>query len=606
MIYRLMLVFAAFAGVAITFTFSSCQEDATTLGVGVIDQSPLRTDIEAFDVFVRNKGIDAVQTNKLPLYQLGNYVDPIYGRTEARITTQVGLAGGSGNPTFGALSQDEEDNANSDGDDLTAPENERVTEVLLYIPFLQNPAGDRDGDGVIDDLDVDPDDPNSDSDGDNVSDNQERITGTDPLNPDTDGDGILDDEDLEVIANTFPRQVDIDSIYGNREVPFNLKVETLTFFLRDLDPDTGFLEAQEYFSTQQFSPGFVGDVLFEGEVNITTEETLFFNEDDPDTEDIDESLEVDQRFQPGILVPLDVDFFQQNIIDNEGKSPLLSQDNFTDFFRGIHLSVSEDIMMLLDLTQGNITINFEYDGFDEEEPAVVEGSYVLTLLTGGGTLPILGNAVNTLNNDPLPPAIANELDTGENASRIYLKGGSGIYAEVELFEPNNQENVINQIKQNRWIINEANLVFYVDREALDAAGITDEVPRLNLYNAETNAVLYNINFGSEPSLIGRIDSNYGGLLEEEDDKGVKYTVRITNYINDIIVRDSVNATLGLAVTADITNPTTFDAMLDNTMEEDLPISATITPLSTILFGSNLPESDDRRLRLEIFYTETEE
>ena len=605
MIYRLKVVVAAFAVVVMMFSFSSCEEDTTTLGVGVIDQSPLRTDVEAFDVFVRNKGIDAVQTNKLPLYQLGNFVDPIYGRTEARITTQVGLQGSLGNPTFGALSQEEEDTADSDGDDQTVPENERVTEVLLYIPFLQNPAGDRDGDGVVNDFDVDPDDPNSDSDGDNVSDNQERITGTDPLNPDTDGDGELDDVDLEIIANTFPNQVDIDSIYGNRDVPFNLKVERSTFFLRDLDPNTGFLEAQEYYSNQQFSPAFVSDVLFEGEVTITTEETLIFREDDPDTEDIDESLEVDQRFQPGILVPLDVDFFQQNIIDNEGESPLLSQANFSDFFRGIHLSVSDDLLILLDLTQGNITINFEYDGFEEEEPAVIEDSYVLTLLAGGGTQPITGNAVNTLNNDALPPSITSEIDTGENPSRIYLKGGSGIYAEVELFEPNNQENVINQIKQNRWIINEANLVFYVDREALDAAGVTDEVPRLNLYNAETNAVLWNVNFSGEPTLVQRIDNNYGGLLEDEGDKGIKYTIRITNYINDIIVRDSVNATLGLAVTADITDATSFGAMLDNTMEEDLPITATISPLGTILFGSNLPESDERRLRLEIFYTETD-
>ena len=94
-------------------------------------------------------------------------------------------------------------------------------------------------------------------------------------------------------------------------------------------------------------------------------------------------------------------------------------------------------------------------------------------------------------------------------------------------------------------------------------------------------------------------------MEEENDKGVKYTIRITNYINDIIVRDSVNATLGLAVTADITDPSASGAMLDSAMEEDLPVTATITPLSTILFGSNLPESDERKLRLEIFYTETD-
>ena len=605
MLNRFRSKFSALAGLAVILFAISCEEDPTTIGVGVINESPLRTDAQAFDVFVFNRNIDAVQTNKLPVYQLGNFVDPVYGRTEARITTQVGLEGGLGNPTFGVLSQEEEDVADTDGDDNTIPENERVTEVFFYIPFLQSPGGDIDFDGVINDLDVDPEDPNSDSDGDNVSDNDERISGTDPLNDDTDGDGILDDVDLEIVANIFPRQVDLDSIYGPRDIPFNFKLERSTFFLRDLDPDSGFLEAQEYFSSQQFSPDFVDQVFFEGPVTIETEETIIFMEDDPDTED-DESLIIDQRLQPGIRVPIDIDFFQQNIIDNEGKSPLLSAANFVEFFRGVHLSVSDDILLVLDVTQGNITINYEYDAIDEEGEMVVEKeSYVLTLITGGDTVPINGNAVNTFNNDNYPPEIANELDTDNNASRIYLKGGSGTYAEVQLFEPNNGETIINQIKANNWIINEANLVFHVDRDALDAAGITDEPPRIYLYNAETNRQLYDITLGTESTVVGRIDGSYGGFLEEENDQGVKYTVRITNYINDIIVRDSVNATLGLAVTADITNIEARAAMLDSGSEDDLSLGATMTPLSTVLIGSEVPESDDRKLRLEIFFTETD-
>ncbi len=604
MIYKLKSVFPALAGIILIMVMTSCEEDTTTIGVGVINESPLRTDMEVYDVFAYNKGIDAVQTNKLPLYQLGNFVDPVYGRTEARITTQVGLAGRSGNPQFGALSQEDEDAADSDGDDSTVPENERVTEVFLYIPYLQNTASDRDADGVIDSLDADPEDSNSDSDGDGLTDNEERQLGLNPLDPDTDGDGENDAEDPSTISNAFPVRVELDSIYGDRSVPYNLKVERSTFFLRDLDPNAGFLEAQEYFSNQQFSPGFVSDVLFEGPVTITDEETLIFNEDDPDTED-DESLTVDERFQPGIRVPLDVDFFQQNLIDKEGESELLSQANFIDFFRGIHLSISDDLLLILNLTQGNITVYYEYDAVDEEgEINTLESEYQISLLSGGGNQPILGNAVNTFNNDVLPPSISDQLDTDDNASRIYLKGGSGTYAEVQLFEPNNAETIINQIKQNNWIINEANLVFYVDRETLDAANVTDEAPRIYLYNAETNREIYNVVIGNEPTLIGRIDSNYGGFLEKEDGKGVKYTVRITNYINDIIVRDSVNATLGLAVTADITNPISLGAMLDNTSEEDLPVATTMTPLSTVLFGSNVPDNEDRKLKLEIFYTET--
>ncbi len=583
----------------------SCQEDGTTLGVGLIDETPFRTDIQEFDVFAHNKGIMSVQTNKLPLYQLGIYVDSIYGRTEASITTQVGLAGGVGNPTFGIFSQDTEDSSGSDGQENTTEENERITEVFLYIPFLQNPSGDRDGDGVPDDIDVDADDPNSDYDGDGVSDNQERLNGTDPLNEDTDGDGILDGDDDNTATNVFPVTRDLDSIYGDRTVPFNLKVERSTFFLRDLDPNAGFLENQEYYSSAQFSPEFVAEVLFDGSVEISTEETLIFKEDDPDTEDVDESLEIEQRIQPGIRVALDNTFFQENILDNEGKSQLLSQANFTDFFRGIHLSVSSDIYFLLDLTQGNIRIDYEYDALDEGSTVTRSGNYILTLLTGGGNQPIGGNAVNTLNNDALPPEIANALDIDVNASSIYLKGGSGTFAEVELFEPNNGESIINEIKANNWIINEANIIFYVDRDVLDAAGISVEPPRIYLYNADSNTALYDITQGNETSLIGRIDSNFGGGLETENDKGIRYKVKITNYINDIIVRDSANATLGLAVTADIGNPINIDAMLDDTTEKELPVANTMTPLSTVLVGSNVPDLDERKLKLQIFYTETQ-
>ncbi len=600
---KALLLTAGLLGVTI-----SCEEDPTTIGVGVIGENPLETGSETFDVFAYNRGVTSVETNKLPLYQLGTFNDPVYGRTEARITSQIGLSGGIGNPTFGRYSQLVEDESSADDDEATIPENEQVTGVFLNLPFLQNPAGDRDGDGVSDEFDIDPIDPNSDTDGDGVTDNQERLNGTDPLNQDTDGDGILDDEDTETVQNTFPRQFDLDSIYGNRDASFNLRVERSTFFLRDLDPDSGFLEAQEYFSSQQFSPGFVDEVLFDGEVTISAIETVVFNEDDPETEEIDESLQVGERIPPGIRVPLNIDFFQQNVIDKEGDSELLSRSNFNTFIRGIHLAITpltEDILILFDLTQASISVEYEFDEIEEGVLVRSKDDYDFTLLSGGGVQPIQGNAVNTFNNDAYPPEIDGALDTGQNASRIYLKGGSGTLAEIELFEPNNGETIINQIKSNNWIINEANLVFFVDQEALEAVGGTEEPPRLYLYNAENNAVLYDINLITASTLQGRIDANFGGSLEESDGKGVQYKFLLTDYINDIIVRDSTNATLGLAVTSDITDTSASNAMLNTGSEGDVPQASTISPLGTILIGSDVPETDDRRLRLEIIFTATD-
>ena len=236
---------------SVLFLFNvSCDEEITTIGRGVIGEDPFFTDRALFDVFAYNRNIKAVETNKLPIYQIGVYNDPLYGKTAAGINSQIGLQNGAGNPTFGIYSQRVEDNSANDGNSNTLDENETVKEVLLYIPYLQNPNGDADLDGVPDNLDADPNDPNSDSDGDGLADNEERALGTNPLSDDTDNDGIKDIDDPETIINQFPRRVDLDSIYGNRDAPFNLKVERSTFFLRDLDPDLGFLESQEYYSSQ--------------------------------------------------------------------------------------------------------------------------------------------------------------------------------------------------------------------------------------------------------------------------------------------------------------------------------------------------------------------
>jgi len=600
------LVYAAIAVLILMFSAVSCEEDLTTIGEGALGGDPFNTSKAVYDVYVFNKKINAVETNKLPIYQIGKYSDQLYGDTEASITSQLRLQGGVGNPVFGLFSQQREDNSLTDPEETAIEENETVKEVILYIPYLQNPNGDRDLDGVADTFDADPEDPNSDSDGDGLTDNDERILGTNPLDVDTDGDGIEDSEDTEYAVNSFPRKVDLDSIYGNREDPFNFKVERSTYFLRDLDPDAGFLESQEYYSTQEFSPDFVSDILYDGQVTISDEETLVSPEDDPNTE-ADESLNEPIRIQPGIQVALDPAFFQENILDREGQTELLSQANFSDFLRGLHLSVTpitDDILLILDITDATITITYDYDKQEDEEIVKEEAEYELTLISRDLTFgTIIGNAVNTLINAPFSSEITNDLDTGENADRIYLKGGSGSFAEIQLFEENNGEDILNEIKTRNWIINEANLIFYVDREVLDMGGIVNEPPALYLFNTETNAPLYDLSVASDPDIRTRININYGGSLEKENNKGIKYKMKITNHINDLIIRDSTNVTLGLSVTADLATINSKNAVLEMT-EEDLPVAATITPLSTVLFGNNVPiEEEDMKLELEIFYTE---
>ena len=607
----------------------SCEEELDTLGDGVIEDNPFFAGQEEFDVFAFNKAINAIQTNQLPLYQLGVFDDPIYGRTEARITTQVQLA--SVNPIFGNFTQITEDNPDPDQENQIQ-ENETVTSVFLYIPYQTNQV-DTDFDGVDDFLDIDPLNSDSDSDGDGVSDRDEDTNNTDPLNPDTDGDGIGDAEDDLTLGDRFPQRFNLDSIYDSRNVnlmltensnaTFNLKVFRSNFLLRDLDPNSNFQEAQEYFSTQRFAPDFVDpSPLFDGNVTISDQQIQFIvEEDDPETEDIDEAGTISRTLPPGIRVPLDPVFFQE-ILDKEGGEDLLSNTNFTNFFRGLHLQLEplegEQLLLLLNLAtaageNASIEINYNFNVLntsDETGTSVVteEDTFTMNLLTGGGVTPIIGNAVNTLINDEYPPAIADALDNGENASRIFLKGSAGSFAEIQLFGEDDEtaNQVIEEIRSNNWIINEVNLTLHVDEGFLNTAGQVIQPPRLYLYNFSDNSVIFsfaNENFASD-TRFGRF-LDYDGFLNTSNDEGLTYTFRITDHINNIIIREEENVPLGLTMTPDIRIAVAQSAMLEDG-EREIPVASNIMPLGTVLFGSNVSEENqNQRLRLQIFFTETD-
>lgn len=610
----------AIAGILLVVGFmSSCEQDLTTIGEGVIGGEPFATNKQTFDVFAFNKKIEAVQTNQLPIYQLGVYNDPVYGKTEASITSQVQLS--IYNPSFGDYKQSDE----LSGENSAIIENERVDSVYIYIPFLNNQI-DTDIDGVVDDLDDEPNDATNDTDGDGIPNNEEVANNTNPNNEDTDNDGIKDGDDDATLGDRFPKTFKLDSIYYNNEKideslkltppyigkEFNFKVERSTFFLRDLDPDSNFQESQEYFSTQEFSPDFTDEVFFDGKVSISNQEIVFLETvDDPDT-DTDEKGSISSRLAPGIYVKLNEvakTFFQENFLNKEGSADLLTSANFKEFFRGIHLStstVNEDIMMLLDMTGAQINVYYTYDdNVVDAEPIPIQKVISLNLISQLGTAAISVNAVNTFVNEDYPAGISNSLDTGENTDKIYLKGGAGSYAEIKLFDEvdTEAEALINQIKANNWIINEAKLVFHIDTDLIPVNSI--EPARLYLYNAETNEPIYNTltENSLEDSALG-VYLNYDGILEESNNKGLKYTVNITEHINNIIVRDSVNAKLGLAISPDIRLAGANNAMLSGDVEKELPAASILSPLGTVLFGSNLPAENEKKLKLEIFYTET--
>ncbi len=122
-------------GLALTMGFfSSCEEEITTIGSGVVGAEAFTSGTEVYDVFTYNKNVEAVRTNRLPIYQLGRFTHGVFGNTEGSITTQLQLS--TPNPLFGSFRQNTEDTSDSDGVISTIEENETVKEVYLYIPYL--------------------------------------------------------------------------------------------------------------------------------------------------------------------------------------------------------------------------------------------------------------------------------------------------------------------------------------------------------------------------------------------------------------------------------------------------------------------------------------
>ncbi len=601
--------FSAVIALVLLVVFSACEKDTYTLGQSVIEGEPFNTNRIEYPIeSIKQLKVDRVQTSQLPIFQLGNFNDPIFGTTNAQILTQVQLT--EAKPIFGRLSADTEGLEDLSGNNDTLNENETVVRARLYIPFQKVPAAsqDSDSDGVQDAFDIDPNDINSDSDGDGLTDNEERLRGTDPLNADTDGDGINDLDDESTASNSYAKRVALDSIYSFSESKvYDLTVRHSDFFLRNHEPTSGFLDPSAYFSDDSSKfEDFLGVTLYQGRDTISEFQYIEYQIDDPDTEE-DESAFTDasKTKDPGIYIDLDPQFFQTMILDKEGGSELLSRSNFKDHFRGIHLSLAtdNDIMMLFNLTSGYIEVDYTNDFWntqgdsDESNDAIdtEERSFRLNLVSGGSFGITSGNAVNTWTAENSVSVVDNQ----DFVERVYLKGGSGYLAQFQI-----PDEIIDEIKTNNWLVNEANIVFHVDQDVMQQ--YPQQPSRLYLFKEGSNLPVYDaMTETSEDETPLGIFLNYDGILQyDTEGEGSHYTVRLTDYLNHIVLRDSVNVPINVVVSANIGLPLTYAAKVSDSDEViSYPQMSAATPLGTVLYGSNNSVPEDKRLELKIFYTE---
>ena len=589
---------------------TSCNKDYYSVGMEILDQQFQDLKSENFPVFTYQESLDKVQTNNLFNVQLGVFNDNIFGQTKSSFISQLNVFSLQ---NFGDFTQAEETEG-SPSDIRAINEQEELTAVYLDLPFFTN-TNDSDNDGVIDIYDVDPEDPLSDSDNDGVSDIIELQVGTNPLSSDSDNDGILDLNDTDNTTYNVESQVyEIDSIFGDRNAEFDLKVYELTYYLSSLDPANNFESLKEYFSDDDFyKSGNYGKTLHDDRVSLNFEEIpVLFTEDDPNT-DPDELTQVNYFETPRIRIPLDTDFFQQMIINLEGSDQLVNQANFNNYFKGLIVraeNFSDDLYMMLDILNARVILEYNYNYYNTNGTPDVSDD-VIEKRNKSNIIPLGGVTINLYDHANYDQKILAEVNSSSKnipSEKIYLNGSKFI-SKLKLFSNDNTiSSELSSFKSKDVLINEASLTLYLDDDVLPSS--YKFLPeRLYIYSYNNGEPLedylkdYSVDLS--PTAVNSDKFRFGGLLQyDSSNTPTSYKFNITNHVSNIVRHDSLNIDLGLTTSSNINDMTMRNGYLPNMKRIALPSSSISLPFPVSLFGSSTDQSNlSKRIKIEVLYTE---
>lgn len=526
--------------IAITAVFfTSCDKDFNSIGGDLIGDEHFGLERKSYDVLAYNQKIGPIQSNNLAVNALGIYEDAVFGTTEASFATQVVLA--SVNPTIGA--------------------NPEIENVVLSIPYFSS----------------------------------------------------VTDTNIENGNRTYK----LESIYGPDSGKIKLSVYENGYFMRDLDPLTGFLERQSFYTNQASDfEGLKKPVLLNDAVDPAQNSAFFF-----DAKELRDSVLVGGvnilRPAPEMRLFLNKAYFKIAIIDAVASGKLVNNDVFKNYFKGLYFKVEKSgtapgRLAMLDFSKGTISINYKEDS--STDPAVkIRKSLVLNLT--GNTVNLLSNQNNTGYANATNPDNINNVSGDE---KLYLKGGEGAMAILDLFDktdvkgydangnlvvgPNNIPDQLDDLRnpadKKRVLINEANLVFHVDGATMG----TNELPgRMYLYDLNNHRPI--LDYVADVTTDLPV---YGGILNATkiDDKTYKF--RITNHVRNLINnKDSTNVKLGVVISGGILNSTMNKLRLPlqpGTTLTKAPQASLLSPWGVVVHGGKTSVPDDKRLKLEIYYT----
>ena len=527
----------------------SCDKDFNAIGDNLIGDDHFGLESEKYDVVAYNQEVTPIQSNALPINALGIFDNPLFGSTTANYNTQVTLAAYP--PTLGEITE--------------------IESVVLNIPYFSHATA-------------------------------------------------ADEKGGNVYA--------LDSIFGAPNGKLKLSVYESGYQMRSSYFENGNQVAQLYYTDQNtvFSGNKIG-ALLNDDVNEAQNKRFFFDAAQKKDSTLAEGSTTKYNVTysvPEMRLNLNKTFFLDKIL-KASASKLATQEVFQEYFRGLYFQVEKTDsndptnMAMINFAQGKITIKYKAKTDSTTDGDSVESRSVILNLTG--------NTANLLDETKAPEyttAITNvNSTTGDD--RLYLKGGQGSLAVLNIFGttdligydtegnvvngPNGVPDQLDEIRQNvvnkKWLANEANLVFYIDSEKMTG---TKEPKRIYLYDLDNNIPI--IDYAADGSSTITNDPKmgkviYSGIINVDatSKRGNYYKFRLTNHIRNIIKDKTVkNVRLGLVITDDISVVASNKLKLKNNVISEAPRASVISPLGTILYGGTSTVPDDRRLKLEIYYT----
>ena len=414
-----------------------------------------------------------------------------------------------------------------------------------------------------------------------------------------------DDEGEQIYA--------LDSLYGKPSNPIKLSIHQSNYFLRDFDPNTSVNDSQNYYSNESSASNSIFAGNTQVDLDNSIEATIYSDDNFVPSSDAIELWTQNEgddevtktKSEPALRVvlqsPEDIAYWENTIINKEGTSVLSNTNNFHNYFRGLYIKAepvnNTGSMILLNTgsTKSNVVIYYTKDSSIENER--VQGSYVLNL-TGNKLNPFINNY--NLVTFPINP---NEVLGDE---KLYLKGASGSMAVVDLF-PNGLEDFKNEFLDADGnptrLINEAHLVVYED-ETVETGGVKNyhRYDRVYAYDIKNNISTIDYLIDATENSQSPVSSKVISLSQRDTITG-QFKIRLTEHLNNILLRDSTNTKIGLVLSTNV-NYTASSKLLDSSDDVTaVPAAALLTPRGTILYGSNENVAENKRLALKIFYTE---